>query len=198
MRFPLTEVPRWLPRSSTYQVSRSNRIRQCRRDISGWFRTRSASAARPITTFSARSNSERGGSPERMEIGVSKVDCYLIGQRREIQVAFFRTRQTPCRGVGSYRSSGVAEWRKRPAVALSLRYRRLHTACIRIRPQTTLISLRPLCSLLFEFSRPTFLSSRTLGSSLVPPGNGRGRRTTRRRIGEERPVQGIRDRVAEK
>jgi hypothetical protein len=30
-----------------------------------------------------------------MEIGVSKADFYLIGQRREIQVALFRTRQTP-------------------------------------------------------------------------------------------------------
>ena len=35
IRLPLTAVPRWLPRSSTNQVSPSRRIRQWRRDTSG-------------------------------------------------------------------------------------------------------------------------------------------------------------------
>lgn len=72
MRLPLTTVPRWLPRSSTNQLSRSHRIRQCRRETSGWLKIKSTSAARPTMTFVAGSISERGGRPARIEICVSK------------------------------------------------------------------------------------------------------------------------------
>src|SRR4051812_36874521 len=63
MRWPLTRVPRALPRSSTVHLSPSHVKRQCCREISTWLSSKSASAERPATKLPAPSGNTRGGSP---------------------------------------------------------------------------------------------------------------------------------------